>query len=235
MVGGEPDGSLWTFDRRQLQAAIAEKDRLLADLYGRAIDSLSERPITAVALVIAGHCIRDLVNGLADALTEKGVIPKYENVGKPAQELSDQWAKHETRLEHFALPISEDGETTPEASTSVPWGLFVAASRVVVGSRLASGNSRRRYAALILGRIEADGEKDPTVTLFKKCVDTFEKKRHPSRDREVVVDDTALAELQQALQTIESVLEGRLGSFLEALEDVFDVIDAANRREDIDE
>ena len=155
--------------------------------------------------------------------------------GSPRRSYPRSGRNTEASLEHFALPVGEDDQTTSETSTPVPWGLFVAASRVVVGSRQASGNARRRYAALILGRVEADGEKDPTVTLFKKSVDTFEKKRHPGRDREVIVDDTALAELQQALVTIESVLEGRLGSFLEALEDVFDVIDEANRREDADE
>jgi hypothetical protein len=61
-------GGRWTDRRRRLQAALGQRDELFADLYGRAIDALSERPVTRGSLVIAGHCIRDVVNGLPDVL-----------------------------------------------------------------------------------------------------------------------------------------------------------------------
>jgi hypothetical protein len=70
MVGGDPTAGapspqgairvLWTYERHQLQAAITERGQLLGDLYGRAVDALSER---------------DLVDGLSDVLSEEGMLP----------------------------------------------------------------------------------------------------------------------------------------------------------------
>jgi hypothetical protein len=82
MAGGDPTGFLWTVERRELQDAIGRISSLYADLYGRAIDALSEQTITPGALVIAGHCIRDLVNGLSEVVAADGLIPKHEDIAK---------------------------------------------------------------------------------------------------------------------------------------------------------
>lgn len=230
MVGEGSAGSLWTHDRRDLQAAIAQRGGLLGDLYERAVDALSEQPITAVAVVMAGHCIRDLVNALSDAIGEEGMIPKYENVSNPARTLVEVWDQHEGVLNQIVASADENGQVAQEIS-SVPRAVILAASEVVAASRRGTANARSRYAALILGRIEAVNEKDPTVTLFKKSVDAFEKRRHPGRARGVDADDNIAADLVKELETIEWVLNGLLGDFFEAAEDVFDILDAANRRE----
>jgi hypothetical protein len=231
MVGGDPTGSLWTYERRELQDAIGRTSRLYADLYGRAIDALSEQTITPGALVIAGHCIRDLVNGLSEAVAADGLIPKYEDIVKHTKALSGEWQKYRDVLDPITAFEGGHDESASDALTPVPRSLILAARDVVLASRKGTANARRRYAALILGRIEGDDEKDPTVTLFKKSVDEFEKRRHPGRDREVSVEDGSVAQLLQSLERIENVMEGRLGFFSEALEDVMDVLDVANRRE----
>lgn len=223
-------GSLWTDRRRSLQAAIAEVSGLYADLYGRAIDALSEQNVTAAALVVAGHCIRDVVLGLSDMAAEIGQIPPQTSLTKPARGLADVWDEHLVQLSEISGANAESSSVPAAAdSVTVPRALVVAASEVVAASRTGNLTVRQRCSILVMGHIE--GVNDPTVRLFFDSFDLFEKCRHPSRTREVIVDEEKLAKLEEALQTIDSGLEGTVGSFFDALEDVDDVLQAANKRE----
>lgn len=223
-------GSLWTGRRRGLQAAIAEVSGLYADLYGHAIDALSEQEVTAAALVVAGHCIRDVVLGLSDMAAEVGQIPPQTPLTEPARGLADVWEQHRGQLSAiFAADAESSSDPAATSSVTVPRALVVAASEVVAASQRGNLTVRQRCSILVMGHV--DGTNDPTVRLFFDSFDRFEKCRHPGRTREVIVDDEKLAKLEEALQTIESGLEGSVGSFFEALEDVEDILQAANERE----
>jgi hypothetical protein len=226
-------GSVWTDRRRGLQAAIAEVSGLYAELYGRAVDALSEPNITVAALVVAGHCIRDVVTGLSDKVAELGQIPPQASLKEPARGLADVWDEHLDQLS--AISGANDGSSPNPAagdSVMVPRALVVAARAVAAASRKGNLNMRQRCSLLVMGHI--DGVDDPTVGLFFASFDLFEKCRHPSRTREVIVDGDKLAKLEEALQTIESGLEGSVGSFFDALDDIQDVLRAANEREQPD-
>lgn len=233
-VPGSAEG-LWNARRRRLQAALAQRDELFADLYRRAIDALGEQPLRRGSLVIAGHCIRDLVNGLPDVLTDVESVPAYSDITTPARELSDKWALHEDVLgpAEGDANYAKDGHPGPEARMTIPTVIFGAARRVVEASRAAGLNRRRRHSALVLGRVEV--RQDPTVNVFRDSAAVFERLRHPQRGRDVQVTEETVPRLTRALEIIEGALEARMGRFFTTVEDLLDVLEAANARDEGDE
>jgi hypothetical protein len=220
---------LWDARRWRLFEALAQQSELFADLYRRAIDALNERPLTHGALVVAAHCIRDLVNGLPDVITDAGEVPAHVPLSKPAHHLASVWGSHPELLGSVNSPVAagvaKEGEVDP--LMTVPAELVEAARRVAEASGAVTQNSRRRRSALVLGRMEVTLH--PTVRLFQESVDVFEQIRHPQRGREVN-PDAVTARVDGALVAIESTLEARLGSFFESVEELMDVLSAANER-----
>ncbi|CAI9413322.1 hypothetical protein HIDPHFAB_01991 [Nocardioides sp. T2.26MG-1] len=90
-------------------------------------------------------------------------------------------------------------------------------------------NARRRHSALVLGRVET--REDATVNLFRDSLRDIERVRHPGRGREVDMDDLR-TRFPRALQVVEGVLQSRLTNFFETVDDLSDLLDAANERED---
>jgi hypothetical protein len=114
-----------------------------------------------------------------------------------------------------------------EPLVSVPVAVAEAARQVAEASLAGTHNNVRRRSALVLGRMEVKA--DATVRLFQKSVDVFEKARHPQRGRDLNVEES-IERVDQALGVIEAALEARIGSFFRTLEDLTDVLDAANER-----
>lgn len=185
--------------------------------------------------MIAGHCIRDVVNGLPDVLTDVEAVPAYIDVGKPTRALSKVWASHEDILgpadPEGADP--QDPDPPPDGRVTVPTVVIHAVRRVVIATRAGATNSRRRHSALVLGRVELGH--DPTVKLFRDSVRVFERLRHPQRGREISVTDDTVPKALAALEVIEGALEGRMGSFFATVEDLLDVIEAANERDGVEQ
>lgn len=225
---GASGGELWDARRRRLQAALATQSDLFGDLYRRAIDALSERPLSHGALVVAAHCIRDLVNGLPDVLTDVGEVPIYVEQSEPAKRLAAAWMGDPTGLGpvHTSV-LLPDRDPDQVAVLTVPAELVEAARLVAVASLTATDNARRRRSALVLGRIET--RTDPSVRIFQKSVSAFEQVRHPQRGREIDLGKV-IGQVHEALPVIEAALEARLGSFFETVEDLMDVLAAANQR-----
>ena len=221
-------GDLWDDRRWRLFEALGHQSELFADLYRRAIDALNERPLTPGAIVVAGHCIRDLTNGLPDVLGDAGEIPAYIDMTAPTRELASTWENNQAHLGPLHSPIPTDSAPDgPEPLMSVPIVFAEAARRVAAASRTASDNSQRRRSALALGRQES--RPDATVALFVNSVRAFEIVRHPGRGREMDLDK-AIVRIDKALPIIEATLEARVGRFFESVEDLMDVISAANQR-----
>jgi hypothetical protein len=85
---------------------------------------------------------------------------------------------------------------------------------------------------LVLGHSEV--RQDPTVKVFRDSVRIFERLRHPQRGREIAVAAETLPKLLRALEIIEGALEGRMGNFFATVEDLLDLLDAANERDGVD-
>ena len=99
-------GDLWTPRRVQLAGALTNRNELFGDLYRRGIEALNERPLTAGAVVLAGHCFRDLVNGLPDVIGDAGEIPARVEISPLAQELVRVWETFQDLLGPLNTPIS---------------------------------------------------------------------------------------------------------------------------------
>ncbi len=69
------------------------------------------------------------------------------------------------------------------------------------------------------------------MKVFRESVAVFERLRHPQRGREVVIAEDTLPRLLRSLEIIEGALESRMGSFFATVEDLMDVLGAANERE----
>lgn len=221
-------GDLWDARRFRLFEALGRQSELFADMYRRGIDALNERPLTPGAIILAGHCFRDLANGLPDVLTDVGEMPKYADTSTPARDLAKIWTIHEARLGPIHIPIQADsGDQDPDPVMTVPVVLIEATRKVVQVTSTATENRRRRRSALVLGRQET--RPDATVDLFHESVQTFEHVRHPQRGREFELEKT-IVKLDKALPVIESILEARLGDIFESVESMLDVINAANQR-----
>lgn len=223
-------GELWDARRFRLFNALARQSPLFADMYRRGIDALNERPLTPGAIIIAGHCFRDLANGLPDVMTDVGEMPRYADTSTPAQALTKVWETHEARLGPINTPIRPDSAPQdPDPVMAVPVVMVEAARRVVQVTSTATENRRRRRSALVLGRQET--RRDATVELFHSSVRIFENVRHPQRGREFELEKT-IAKIDMALPVIESALEARLGDIFESVESMLDVISAANQRKE---
>jgi hypothetical protein len=217
---------LWDDRRWGLYDSLTRQSALYADLYKRAIDALSEG--THAALVVAAHCIRDLANGLPDVIADAGALPPYTDVSEPAKALAQAWESYPSELGSVGTPIvSEATSDEYRPLVTVPSPLLEAARKVAEASLTATENGRRRRSALVLGRQE--GGRDATVKLFHESVRVFETARHPQRGREINLEE-ALPRARQALIVIEATLATRIGHFFETVEDLMDVINAANER-----
>lgn len=221
-------GDLWTDQRQRIYEALGTQSSLFAELYRRAIEALNERPLTPGAVVVAGHCIRDMANGLPDVIGDAGEIPAYVPISGLTTDLAKRWEEFQSQIGSMHTPIpvvvTPNG---PEPVVAMPSVVAEAARRVAAGSRTATENSKRRRSALAIGRQETEFE--ASVRVFDKSVRVFEGVRHPGRGREFELDKIVVR-ISEALPIIEATLEARLGRFFASVENLMDVVDAANRR-----
>ncbi|MGW4152598.1 hypothetical protein ACWEDF_05525 [Micromonospora chersina] len=158
-------------------------------------------------------------------------LPAYNDMTTPTRALSEVWAQHEDLLGSVDAGAEAPSATDLNERVTVPTALVQAARRVVRASRAAADNAVRRHSALVLGRVET--RQDATVKLFRDSVSVFERLRHPSRGREIAVGDN-LGKVVQALEVIEGALAGRMGRFFETVEDLMDLLEAANKRDGVE-
>jgi hypothetical protein len=224
--------TFWNEERVRLLGALGRRSELFGDLYRRAIDALSEDPpVSHGAFVVAAHCTRDLVNALPDILDDVDALPAKSDTSTPARLLVEEWHLHQDVVgpvdQIIPVPSAEDGEAAPRMT--VPVSIVEAARRVAAATHAGTMNAQRRHSALVLGRVEA--REDATVKLFRDSLRDIERVRHPGRGREVDVEDLR-TRFPRALQVVEGVLQSRLTNFFDTVDDLSDLLDAANERED---
>lgn len=224
--------TFWNEERVRLLEALRRRSDLFGDLYRRAIDALSEDPpVGHGAFVVAAHCIRDLANALPDVLKDVEALPTRSDASTPAQRLVEEWGNHQDVLgsleQSIPIPSTYDGEAVPRMT--VPVAVVEAARRVAAATHSGTLNARRRYSALVLGRIET--RDDATVNLFRDSLRSIEQVRHPGRGREVNMD-VLRTKFLRALEVVEGVLQSRMKNFFDTVDDLSDLLDAANERED---
>ncbi|MFD4323332.1 hypothetical protein ACFWQC_01770 [Nocardioides sp. NPDC058538] len=201
-------------------------DPTCASLYRRAIDTFSEDPLEVSALVVGGHCLRELVNRISrlidtdpqqatdvnnDAL--KGFVSAW-TVGRVA--LS-------TAVAAAAAGTSSSIEVDPDTAETA----LQAGSELVRSEHARTMRSMGRRSILAVGH---HGEGDnPTVKRLKKAIDAFERFRHPGGNTSGWPSN--FEALRSDLEIIESAIEGRIGSFFDIAHRLQAVLAEANQRD----
>lgn len=219
---------LWTVERQDLAHALRDVDVTIGDFYRQAIASLSVIPRRLADVALAGHCVRELVAALPNALADVDGLPARSDVFRAVRGLADEWDRHPDAVGDAEVPLrSSAGPDVgqPSVAVSVPVELLDAARLVVLAHKTGSQNNDVRHGALVLGRLDGS---DVAVRIFKRSVTFFIQYTHLAGllGRELPDDEV----VQHHLLVIEAVLRARLGRFFTTAEAIMSDLDVANRR-----
>lgn len=236
--GGLPDDNRsvtakppWTVERQDLAHALRDVDVTIGDFYRQAIESLSVVPRRLADVALAGHCVRELVAALPNALADVDGLPGRSDVSRAVRDLADQWDRHPDAVGNAEVALRSSGGPDvgqPSVAVSVPVELLDAARLVVLAHNTGSLNNDLRHGALVLGRLDGS---DVAVRIFKRSVRFFIQYTHlPGLlGRELPEDQV----VQHHLLVIEEALRARLGRFFTTAEAIMSDLDAANRRKSL--
>lgn len=220
-------GSLWTAERQDLARALQDVDATIGEFYRQAIESLSFRPRRLTDVALAGHCVRELVAALPNALADVDGLPDRVNESKAVRALAEEWARHPDVVGDADVPLRSGARDASQPSlASVPTDLLDAARLVALAHQTGSKNNDLRHGALVLGRLDGS---DVAVRIFKRSVTFFIEYTHLSGlllGRELPDDEV----LRRHLAVIEEALRARLGRFFTTAESIMVDLDIANRR-----
>ena len=232
MIASEYFG-IWNEKRNLLDQQLYDVDPQLAGLYQRAINLISTaadsgEEVARYALI--GHCLRELMNSLPDALQDveglpvnrgrederklqKALVAEYEAFGGlPSEDIS-------------ADKVKEVGQ--PKI-VSVPQSLLDAVGNLVQSVNEGTTREAKRDSAAVLGRIDT---RDPAVKPWKAARDFFMSFVHFRRDFPIGLSPKKLPSEKKILlhlEDVEATLRSRLGAFFDTLDELEDVIAQAN-------
>jgi hypothetical protein len=220
-------GSLWTAERHDLARALQDVDATIGEFYRQAIESLSVCPRRLADVALAGHCVRELVAALPNALADVDGLPDRINEPKIVRALAEEWDRHPDVVGEADVPLRSGakGDASQPSLVSVPTDLLDAARLVVLAHKTGTKNNDLRHGALVLGRLDGS---DVAVRIFKRSVTFFIEYTHLSGllGRELPDDEL----VQRHLAVIEDAVRARLGRFFTTAESIMADLDIANRR-----
>lgn len=202
--------------RQVLSQHLHALDGCLGDLYDRAVAELSSEEFSEAHLLLAAHCVRELVNRLPDRLEDASGVPPRSGTGGLERDLLAAW-----RAE--LIPLENAG--TSAVHVTISGALFAAVRAVVDAVSTGEGNASKRLAVVAIG--QATDAPHGTVREFKRAVDFFTANVHLGSPHRTIPDRQ---DAVQALEKIESVLFARLGAFFEVADDLNLLVTDANRR-----
>lgn len=237
VAGGYP--VLWNDDRNTLYELLNGLDTELGGLYRRMIELISTPPIPGQEksrLALIGHCFRELINTLPDALRDVPGFPV--NRGK-----SDERERHALISEYEAFfgsaleqgtvaEVDEDGQPVLQ---TVPQSLVNAMYNMVKAVKDGETRNLQRDSVIILRRIDI---RDPALRPWRKARKFFMDYVHfdrnypPSPARRALPSEE---EILSHLENAEAALHNRLGAFFDNLDKLEDILAKANETIDEDE
>jgi hypothetical protein len=213
--------------RKELSEQLHRLSPVIALLYDRTLATLAEQPLTVDRLLIACHCIREMVNNLPEAFGDVEDLPSWSDMRAPEAELVRAWNKHMgPASEYVAPPSPSDGSASSPPLASVNVDLVIAANGVVQASDAATGNAHKRHSAVVLGRSEPGS--DATVAIYQQAVGYFTGRAHLNK-----IDPNKLPstdKLLGQLEVIEAALRSRLSNFFDIASELASLQAAANRK-----
>lgn len=196
-------------------ADLRSQDAVCADLYQRAIDTMSTDPRTEVDLMVTAHAMRELINRFP-RVTGSVELRPGRSTRDDVRRFVEAWEAH------VGLVMDTDEEVSVIV---VPRPVVDAAEELSANFRAGSASNWRLRSALVIGR--TDVENDPAVDEVGKWAKSFEKLRHPQGDTTDWLE-TEADSVRTAIEVIENALEARLGSFFGVVDQLKEILDRAN-------
>lgn len=210
-------GGIWSAERADLHEALVQLSPLCGDLYAHAVDTLGEQPLGAGALVVAAHALRELVNMLPSVLGDEDLPPRSEE-GPTRDALVAAW--RDFRGASDGAGPDFDGPTP-----ALRDALWRALDEFADLQDDIKANAAGRRSALVHG--QAGARVDAAVVLVRRAINRIEGFRHPGGH------DVGGWHLQgdaftKDLEVIERVLQSRIGSFFDVVDQLMGVVERAN-------
>ncbi len=224
--------SLWNEDRQALSRLLADVHPSLGGLYRSAILSMDEPAQEGegkARLSLVGHCFRELMNQLPDALGDVD--------GFPASKRGEEDKARDTMVavydDFLGAPVAQplqDVATDPEQTevVAVPKALLDAVGRFVTVRKEGTRNGLERDSVAVLGTIDP---LNPTLKPWRAAKDFFMSCTHMDRQYAVETEAGALAsddKVMAHIEIVEASLRVRLGPFFDNYEELKDLIAKAN-------
>ncbi len=211
-------GGIWSAERADLHEALVQLSPLCGELYAHAVDTLGERPLGAGALVVAAHALRELVNMLPSVLGDVDLPPRSDE-GPTRDALLAAWRDYRAAGDG-ARPGNPEGPTPARLDA-----LLRALHEFADVQDHITANAAGRRTALVHG--QAGSRVDAAVALVRRAINRIEGFRHPGGQ------DVGTWHLQgdaftKDLEVIERVLQSRIGSFFDIVDQLMGVVERAN-------
>lgn len=217
VTNGDVSPELWTDARREIIAHLQEKDSDAAELYRAGVAALVV-PLTRPALMIAGHCVRELIKVLPVILGYPTI--EHADASRAARELYRQWTT-------TGLPLSPD-EGIETAAVAVSLDDVLVAARQVANAGAEGSRNSLELTALIVTGLTSEAQ-TASVRRVHEAIELFRRWAH-ARDytkpaRKVPERSDVLAELE----VIEEALLNRLGNMADRAKSIREILAVANR------
>ena len=224
--------SWWDATRAEVFRLLSDlEDKSLAGMYKLAIDLMDRLPEDGwerSRLSSVGHCFREILNNLPEALNDVQGVPDRGHsdvisTGQISAAIEEAFAR-------LDLAVIEPNADTHEARmVPIPAGLVETLTAFAAEHRTVLRRVARRDAATVLGRVDPT---DPALVPWKAARDFFMSQTHlnvggtANATADIPTDD----EVRTHVSNIEASLRARFGAFFDTVESLNDLLDAANRQ-----
>ena len=208
---------LWNAERKELHELIARYASPLAQIYERLIDELEAYSDVAPSALadsrIISHCFREFMNA----------FPSYsdESMLQKSMQGREYAALHELYPLLDELPSDEMKD---EGFIPIPLPLHHALMNLRMAHSAGSSNKAQRMRVAVSGT-----KNDPVapISAWKDAKTLAEKTAHFLRGEDEEIP--TLQDYQSSLAVLEKVIKVRLGDIYDAKDDLFKLIERANR------
>lgn len=159
----------WTPDREQLWKLLNELHPDAAEFYRQAVEALQLTPLVQVRLIVASHCVRELIPSLLEI---RGVArPGRTDVNRATRNLFEAWQDS-----GLAFATDPAGPEPDDERYTVPGVVFPRAQAVAAKGAEANHNTRTMTALIATG--VATTADDAPVRRLHTAIEHFRKWTH---------------------------------------------------------
>jgi len=224
-----PSFELWTPARQKLHKYIEAVDSSLAPLYREAVRMIETTPAAGedrLRLALIGHCIRELINSLPDALGDvPGALRGGQNDDSALSKFDQAVMKWRRRLDTDAADVAA---IAPNATVEIPGHLLTAVEQLAESRQNGTARRLSRDSFAILGHVDVTS---PVLSTWSAARDFFMDSTHLDRQFKLRDGSGSLptqAEILHHLELIEATLHVRFGRFFDSIHSIEDLLAEAN-------